>query len=150
MFAQVVLKLQGPLDHLRLVWQTGETLIETLVFEEDPEAIRYNVLLALQEMVTNVLRHAYDHNCDNPIEVSFSVDPSGLCVQLRDRGPEFDPLAHDTADLEHIDTMPLESGGYGIFIAKMVMDEVTYHRADGWNVLTLKKLVASPVPAQRG
>ena len=49
MFAQVVLKLTGPMDHLRLVWQTGETLLESVVFDDDPEGTRYNVLLALQE-----------------------------------------------------------------------------------------------------
>ena len=144
MRAQVVLKLQGPLDHLRLLWQTGETLLEGMAFDTDPEANRYNVLLALQEMVTNVLRHAYDHNCDNPIEVRFEVDDRGLSVQLRDCGPRFDPLAHDTSDLENLDAMPLESGGYGIFIAKMVMDQVDWRREGEWNVLTMKKLSAQP------
>lgn len=144
MHAQIVLKLQGPMDHLRLVWQTGETLLENLAFDVDPEATRYNVLLALQEMVTNVLRHAYDHNCDNPIEVTFTVDHRGLHVQLRDRGPEFDPVAHDTAELEQFDGMPLESGGYGIFIARMVMDEVHWRRDGDWNVLTMSKLACQP------
>ena len=60
MFAQLLLRLTGPMDQLRLVWQTGETLLESVPFEDNAESIRYHVLLALQEMVTNVLRHAYD------------------------------------------------------------------------------------------
>ncbi len=58
----------------------------------------------------------------------------------RDRGAAFDPLAHDTKSVELGDAMPAEAGGYGIYIARMVMDEVRYVRRDGWNVLRMKKL----------
>lgn len=140
MFAQILLRLVGPMDQLRLVWQTGETLLESMTFEEDTEGTRYHVLLALQEMVTNVLRHAYELDETQPIEVQFSVTNDAFEVELRDRGPAFDPLAHDTKPLELGDAMPAEAGGYGIYIARMVMDEVSYARRDGWNVLRLKKL----------
>ena len=45
MFAQATIKLTGPMDHLRLVWQTGETLLGAVSFEEDAEGTRYNCLL---------------------------------------------------------------------------------------------------------
>ena len=50
MTAKVDLCLQGSMDHLRIVWQTGQTLLESIPFREDPETTRYNVLLAVQEM----------------------------------------------------------------------------------------------------
>lgn len=140
MFAQVLLRLTGPTDQLRLVWQTGETMLESIVFEEDPEGTRYHVLLALQEMVTNVLRHAYELDETLPIEVQFTVTSDSFEVELRDRGPAFDPLAHDTTALGLGEAMPAEAGGYGIYIARMVMDEVAYCRRDGWNALRMKKL----------
>ena len=37
MFAQATLKLAGPMDHLRLVWQTGETLLGGVSFDADAE-----------------------------------------------------------------------------------------------------------------
>lgn len=138
MFAQVVLKLTGPMDHLRLVWQTGETLLESVVFDEDPEGNRYNVLLALQEMVTNVLRHAYDLDDSKPVEVAFELSDDLLQVELRDQGPPFDPLAHQGEALFGQD-MPTECGGFGIHIARLVMDRVEYSRVDGWNILRLCK-----------
>lgn len=141
MFAQVVLKLIGPMDQLRLVWQTGETLLDSVEFEEDQEGTRYNVLLALQEMVTNVLRHAYDLDESLPIEVEFTVRDDAFEVVLRDRGPAFDPLAYDTTALSYADAMPDEAGGFGIHIARMVMDEIAYQRRDGRNELRLKKHV---------
>jgi anti-sigma regulatory factor (Ser/Thr protein kinase) len=127
------------MDQLRLVWQAGETLLESVPFEEDVESTRYHVLLALQEMVTNVLRHAYLLDELKPIEVQFTVTDATFEVELRDRGPEFDPVAQDTTAIEYAEGIPPAAGGYGIYIARMVMDEVAYVRRDGWNVLTMRK-----------
>jgi serine/threonine-protein kinase RsbW len=141
MVAQVVLKLVGPMDHLRLVWQTGETLLDSVVFDDDPEGARYNVLVALQEMVTNVLRHAYKLDETKPIEVAFEVADDMLRITLRDQGPAFDPLQYDGKGVEGDadEPMPTECGGYGIMIARQVMDRVEYERVDGWNTLRLAK-----------
>lgn len=139
MFAQVALKLTGPMDHLRLIWQTGETLLDAVVFDEDPEGTRYNVLVALQEMVTNVLRHGYHLDESKPVEVVFELTDEALVIVLRDRGPAFDPLRYDTSELDSNDAMPTQVGGHGIRIARMVMDRVDYVRAQGWNVLRLTK-----------
>lgn len=139
MFAQVALKLTGPMDHLRLVWQTGETLLDSVVFDEDPEGSRYNVLVALQEMVTNVLRHGYHKDESRPIEVVFQLEEDCFHITLRDQGPAFDPLQYDTSDVDLDESMPTECGGHGIRIARQVMDRVEYQRTDGWNQLRLTK-----------
>jgi serine/threonine-protein kinase RsbW len=141
MLSQVAIKLTGPMDHLRLVWQTGETLLDAVAFDEDPEGTRYNVLLALQEMVTNVLRHGYHLDESKPIEVIFELGPEHLQITLRDQGPAFDPLAYDAAAVEGQAGMPTEIGGFGIHIAREVMDHVDYARVDDWNVLRLHKSV---------
>lgn len=141
MFAQVVLKLTGPMDHLRLVWQTGEALLESVLFDEDPEGNRYNVLLALQEMVTNVLRHAYRLDETKPVEVVFELTDDTLQVELRDQGPAFDPLSYDDAEVATDESMPTQCGGFGIHIAKMVMDTVEHERSGEWNTLRMRKYV---------
>ena len=141
MFAQAAIKLTGPMDHLRLVWQVGETLLDSVVFDEDPEGTRYNVLLALQEMVTNVLRHGYQLDEQKPVEVIFELADDQLQITMRDQGPAFDPLAFEMEDEEADGEMPTEAGGYGIRIARMVMDDVQYSRDDGWNSLRLTKCV---------
>ena len=149
MTAQVLLRLTGSMDHLRLVWQVGETLLETVPFEDDPEGTRYNVLLALQEMVTNVLRHGYGMDASKPVEVTFHVTAEAVDLLIRDQGPPFNPLEHDTSTLEAGDHMPEETGGYGIHIAKVVMDEASYQRKQGWNQLCLRKLVGKTSPVFR-
>lgn len=141
MFAQASIKLLGPMDHLRLVWQTGETLLDSVVFDEDPEGTRYNVLLALQEMVTNVLRHGYQLDEEKPVEVVFELTDDQLQVEVRDQGPAFDPLSYELEEADFGRDMPTEAGGFGIPIARMVMDEVQYQRVDGWNCLRMTKCV---------
>ena len=140
MSSQVAIKLTGPMDHLRLVWQTGEALLESIVFDEDPEGTRYNLLVALQEMVTNVLRHGYRLDESKPVEVVFDLSEESMRITLRDQGPAFDPLTHEAVEVVD-EAMPTEAGGHGIRIAKLVMDRVDYERQGTWNVLTMTKFV---------
>lgn len=136
--AHVQLLLCGPMDHLRLVWQAGETLLESIPFTEDPEGTRYNILLALQEIVTNVLRHGYGGDESRPVQLSFEASPDGFQVTVRDQGPSFDPLQ---IDLDRGEEFPEIEGGFGIMIARMVMDSMEYEREGDWNVLRMRKRV---------
>ncbi|MEM7205048.1 MAG: ATP-binding protein [Planctomycetota bacterium] len=141
MSARVELRLCGSMDHLRISWQTGETLLESIPFADDPEGTRYNILVALQEMITNILRHGYEHDEQHPVELCFDVDQAGIQVELRDQGPAFDPTEVTPTMLDDT-SMPIAEGGYGIMIAKMVMDELTYQREGDWNVLRMQKAAA--------
>ena len=152
MTSKVHLRLGGAVDHLRLVWQAGETMLESVPFRDDPEGTRYNVLLAVQEMLTNVLRHGYAGADERPVEVRFEATDRGFSAEIRDDGPPFDPVATDVTAIDcaadAADSMPAESGGYGILIAKMVMDGLDYRREGSQNVLRMSKLVE--VPATSG
>ena len=144
MIAHVQLTLRGSMDQLRIVWQTGETLLESVRFKEDPECSRYNVLLAVQEMLTNVLRYAYRGDCVQPVQVAFIVSEHRVEITIRDIGPEFNPLELSTSHVES-DDAPLMESGYGIHIAKMVMDDLSYVREEGCNVLRMTRLVSVSV-----
>lgn len=147
MTGTVDLRLCGSMDHLRILWQVGETLLESVPFEDDPEGTRYNVLLAVQEMLTNILRHAYGHDDSKPIEVHMETSAENFTVELRDHGAEFDPLTHQVPTEDPMASPHVEPGGYGIMITRMVMDSVTYARKDGCNVLCMRKDVDLPVAA---
>jgi serine/threonine-protein kinase RsbW len=141
MTARVELQLTGSVDHLRIVWQTGEALLENVPFCEDPEGTRYNVLVAIQEMVTNVLRHGYHGDQSCPLHVAFRTDDARFEIEIRDRGERFNPLDYDLSCVLGETEMPTEAGGYGIMIATVVMDGIDYRFEDGWNRLTMTKLV---------
>ena len=145
MIAQVQLSLQGSLDQLRIVWQTGETLLESVPFEDDPECSRYNILLVVQEMLTNVLRHGVCEDPGQPVHVGFIVTDRHVQVTIRDMGPEFNPLDYTPGD-EELEGQMRESG-YGIYITKMVMDNVEYSRENGCNTVVMTKFVTAAVAA---
>ncbi len=147
MSARAQLVLQGPVDHLGLIWQTGENLLQMVPFRGDAEGTRHSVLLAVQEMVTNVLRHAHQGDEELPISVSFVVDEAGCEVVIEDQGEDFDPCTVALPVLDQ-DQLPSEAGGYGILIARMVMDQVEHRRVGQRNVLCMRKSVRSAVEAE--
>lgn len=146
MAASVQLRLSGPMDHLTLVWQVGEVLLQSVPFRQEPEGTRYNTLLATQEVLTNVLRHA--HCCDDtlPIELEMCADQDGYTVEVRDRGEPFDPLTHVAAGPGEA-RAPLRPGGLGLLIVRMVMDALEYRRDGDQNVLRMEKRAHAGAPA---
>ncbi len=143
--SEVELTLRGDLDHLRVAWQTGEALLESVPFRENAEQTRYNVLLAVQEMLTNVLRHGADEHGELIVRLRFVADEAGFEVEIADRGAEFDPCAHQD-ERPTAGEMPSEPGGYGILIARCAMDTMEYERSDGWNCLRMRKAAGRPEP----
>lgn len=140
------LELQGKLDHLRAAWQLGEAVLENVDWPEDPEGSCYHVLLAVQELLTNVLRHGYQGESEHPVTVGFTVDKDRIEILLRDRGSEFNPLEHvgRAEELaEDSEKMTETTGGYGIHIARVVLDDLWYARQDGWNELRMFKQVGA-------
>lgn len=97
-----------------------------------------NINLALEEMVSNVILYAYPQKMSEIINVMASSDDKVLVFTITDKGEEFDPTKVEEADIT-LGAEDREIGGLGIFIVKNIMNEVTYQRLDGKNVLTLKK-----------
>jgi serine/threonine-protein kinase RsbW len=140
MVAEVQLVFRGSFDQLNLVWQTGECLLSAMPFPVDPAGVRHAVLVAVQELVTNILRHAYRGDVELPITIRYRVDETGCDIVIEDVGPPFDPTLAATPAAGQQD-MPTEAGGYGILIARVVLDEIDYARIGDRNVLTLRKFV---------
>jgi anti-sigma regulatory factor (Ser/Thr protein kinase) len=107
-------------------------------------ASAYNPLdIAAEELFVNVCRYAYpEATPDNPGEVRISFEyeanPPSLTVQIADDGIPYDPLAKpDAVTPDNIADVPI--GGLGILMAKRSVDEMTYERVDGSNVVTFRK-----------
>ena len=143
MTARVSLHLDGQMDHLRLAWQAGETLLSDVRFEEDPKGTRYNILLAMQELLTNVFRHGYQTPSGQLVEVRFESTEHAFEFEIRDQAPGFDPTSSQKTPDDG--KMPEEGGGYGLVIVKAVMDAFEYRRENGWNITRASKLVGASV-----
>ena len=101
--------------------------------------IAYKIHLALDELLTNIVSYAYDHD-HGEVEITYEVvkEPKAIVITLSDEGKEFNPLALDEPDT----SLSLEDrkiGGLGVFLAKNALDELTYHRENNKNILIAKK-----------
>ncbi|WP_051261360.1 ATP-binding protein [Desulfovibrio inopinatus] len=88
--------------------------------------------LALSEAVTNAIKHTKPHIKD--ISLNIAVDSGEITLCVTDHGLGF---AFDDVPDPDFDNHP--PGGYGIFIIKESMDNVTYEKNETANILTMQK-----------
>jgi anti-sigma regulatory factor (Ser/Thr protein kinase) len=101
---------------------------------------------AVDEALTNIMRHCYCGRLDQPIEVFCSrvrrpgaVGPDeGLEILLCDRGPPVDPAKLRGRPLDDI-----RPGGLGLHFIRQSMDVVEYRRTRGTNQFRLVKYLNS-------
>ena len=121
----------------------------TAFVEEHLEALgcplktQIQIDVALDEVFANICNYAYPDRTDKPAWVRFEVLDEGRKVRItfEDEGIPFNPLLIPAPDT----TLSLEErgiGGYGIFIVRRTMDEVTYERHENRNVLSFTKVLA--------
>ena len=126
--------------YLAVVRAALERLCELIGFDE---ASRGGIVLAVDEALTNVIKHAYHGRPDQPIDITFrSVvggEAAGLQIELRDWGERADAGQIRSRDLDDV-----RPGGLGVHIMHNCMDQVEYAPApDGGTRLTMvKKLQA--------
>lgn len=98
----------------------------------------FNINLAIEEAVTNIIMYAYPKDEEHDFILSVEHRNDELIFKLIDTGEEFDPTAQPDADV----TSSLEErqiGGLGIFLIRQIMKSVEYQRTDGKNILTMVK-----------
>ncbi len=105
----------------------------------EPE-LEMNLNLALEEVVSNVILYAYPKKEEGSVMIAANGDGKSLVFTITDKGKEFDPTKVEEADIT-LSAEDRQIGGLGIYIVKNIMNEVTYQRLDGHNVLTLKKTI---------
>ncbi|MGB7572197.1 MAG: ATP-binding protein [Methanothrix sp.] len=96
------------------------------------------VQLAVEEACANIVLHAYEVRTGF-IYVSFSVEKDKFKIMIEDDGPPFDPTRHKTLHRTNRNDVDGPVGGWGIGLIRKLMDEITYERLPGKNILCLVK-----------
>jgi anti-sigma regulatory factor (Ser/Thr protein kinase) len=114
----------------RFVRSFCETIPEGLLDE-----IRISMIeLAVTEVATNIIRHAYGGRSDALVEVAAKLFPDMFLIEFVDKGKGFNPekVPHPKFDGSR-------DGGFGIYIVSQIMDDVVYFRdKDNTNYTQLK------------
>ena len=98
-----------------------------------------NMVLAVDEACTNVIKHAYKYSPDGEIAVKVKVKKSKFTIEITDKGAHFNPSAIPEPDLAEYHKQK-KIGGLGMFLMRKLMDEVEYTSISGnRNQVTLVK-----------
>jgi anti-sigma regulatory factor (Ser/Thr protein kinase) len=97
------------------------------------ESESHAITLAMEEALTNKIRHAYRNRPDGRIQFHFRTEPDALVFRLTDQGEPPDP-ARICARRDS-----LQAGGFGTHIMKDVMDKVIYRTTPEGNEVILTK-----------
>lgn len=89
------------------------------------------IILAVDEALTNVIRHAYGGAADQKIlmelrRISSPDEGEGVEIQIRDFGPQVDPQQIKGRDLDEI-----RPGGLGVHIIRAMTNSAEYSQAEG-------------------
>ncbi len=97
----------------------------------------FGLALALEECGSNIVNHALRHDARQKFQVALEHTEDSLLIELRDRGPAFDPTTtSDRGAQADDDDLP---GGWGIPLVRRYIDEMRYTRDGGENILRLTK-----------
>jgi len=134
-------ELRSNPETLCIVRNALAQLAETLGFSDTD---RRSVVLAVDEALTNIIRHAYQGKPEQPIEVSCrriqaardGVLKPALEIVVEDRGAAVDAKKLCGRPLED-----LRAGGRGLHFMRESMDAVEFRRRWGRNQLRMVKLL---------
>lgn len=103
-----------------------------------PETV-FQLNLALDEALANSVNYAYSAGSKGEIVLEASKEEGNVVFRLIDEGVPFDPTKEGSEpDVTSVaEDRPV--GGLGIFLIKQMMDEITYERKDGRNILKMTK-----------
>ena len=106
------------------------------------DVVLNEIILALDEMFSNLMIHAHHCNPDHKLELNIDVPQKGKVIfEIMDDGEMFDINRFQEPKIDNL-IHEKRKGGLGIRLVKSIMDEVLYTTRSGRNVCRLTKLVS--------
>jgi len=127
--------------HIQLSNKTSECnrlfkfLVDNLEQLPVTKEFKHDLKLISEELLANIIKHGYDSNADETIDIEFAVDGSSVRITFTDSAGAFNPLERTPPDVLN----DLSEGGMGILLVKSLTDEQHYKRDNNHNVLTVTK-----------
>lgn len=125
--AGIEVKMSADPEYLHVVRMLVRGITQVVGLEDEDDL----VTLAVEEALTNVIRHSYGGPCDEPIVLKLGKinygpeEKPALEIVIRDFGKQVDPQSIKGRDLGEV-----KPGGLGVHIIHSVMDETKFSPAD--------------------
>ena len=109
--------------------------------QQVPEIEMSAIVLALDEMCSNLMIHAHHCNPEHMLELHIEIPAKGKFIfEIVDDGSIFDINEFHEPELDNL-VHQKRKGGLGIRLVKAIMDSVEYLRRDEKNVCRLIKVI---------
>jgi serine/threonine-protein kinase RsbW len=99
----------------------------------------FQLELSLEEALVNIIKYAYPVKSGEIDIVCNCLDNNGIEIEIKDWGIPFDPKKIAPKEIEELPLEERPIGGLGIYFICQLMDEVSYRRKEGANILRLVK-----------
>ena len=111
--------------------------------------------LCVVEAVNNCIEHAYGNEKGHQVEITFTLDPDRLVIDVCDTGK---PMERELMEPRNISALQIDPGdlesiaeeGRGLSIMNEIMDDMTYRTTSKKNCLTLLKNIRIPRAGEGG
>jgi serine/threonine-protein kinase RsbW len=97
----------------------------------------YRINLALEEMITNIIKHGYDDYDGHDIHVFLEVKDEQVIGLIQDDGHEFNPLLWEKKP-QPASLPDRKIGSLGIHLVRDLLDQINYKREGGKNLLEFR------------
>ncbi len=108
-----------------------------------PEAVGFQIALAVDEACSNLIRHAYKNTQSATITLRSEKSSQGMIISIIDNAQSFNPLQVQLPDMQEY-FRTYQHGGLGVHLMRRIMDKVEYFPSDAQqpqNELRLTKLL---------
>jgi|SRR5579864_337452 len=144
---EVVFDMRSELNYLQ---QLNDLLSDLYAHTPLTERQVKDLKQAVMEMGSNAIEWGHRKNAELPLRVTYRIDSTCVTLIITDQGPGFNPskiphAAQEDDPIGHLDVrneMGIREGGFGIMLAKGLVDE--FHYNEKGNEVTLVKRFEKP------
>lgn len=97
-----------------------------------------NFKIAVDEACTNIIKHAYEGDDSQTIDLAVIVDDDRFTVRIRDEGRAFKAQTYSEPNIFRL-AKTRRAGGFGVHIMRQLMDQVEYQSRGNVNEVKLTK-----------
>ena len=124
---------------------TNDTSLTTLLGEwvevmcrrhELPKERLFNIQLAVEEAVVNVMDYSYPGQTGMPVYIKADESDGTVRFVIEDEGIPYDPTKNELPELD-ASTEDCQIGGLGVFLYRELIDDIAYRYENQRNILTL-------------